>query len=122
MKVASLHAFWVPKLGGDFFFQGVTVILKKRLFNMINELPTIFEVVTGTTKKVKEMSSVSNHSGNGVKSSSKACCWKIRAEQWHFYIVYKQAMHGNHLYIRYYVTHFCIAITDRGKHTAIARW
>lgn len=39
---------------------------------MINELPTIFEVVTGTAKKeVKEKSSVSNHSGGKSKSSSK---------------------------------------------------
>ncbi|KAL5062467.1 hypothetical protein RYX36_024204 [Vicia faba] len=45
---------------------------RKRLFNMINELPSIFEVVTGTTKKkVKEKSSVSNHSGRKSKSNSK---------------------------------------------------
>ncbi|CAN6573557.1 PHD finger protein ALFIN-LIKE 4-like isoform X2 [Malus sylvestris] len=45
---------------------------RKRLFNMINELPTIFEVVTGTAKKqVKEKSS-SNHGSNKSKSSSKA--------------------------------------------------
>ncbi|KAF7843566.1 PHD finger protein ALFIN-LIKE 3-like isoform X1 [Senna tora] len=45
---------------------------RKRLFNMINDLPTIFEVVTGTAKKeVKEKSSVSNHSGSKSKSSSK---------------------------------------------------
>ncbi|XP_065868950.1 PHD finger protein ALFIN-LIKE 5-like [Euphorbia lathyris] len=38
---------------------------RKRLFNMINDLPTIFEIVTGTAKKpVKEKSSVSNHSNN----------------------------------------------------------
>ncbi|XP_068479807.1 PHD finger protein ALFIN-LIKE 4-like isoform X1 [Phaseolus vulgaris] len=46
---------------------------RKRLFNMINELPTIFEVVTGAAKKqVKEKPSVSNHSGSKSKSSSKA--------------------------------------------------
>ncbi|OAY27081.1 PHD finger protein ALFIN-LIKE 4 isoform X1 [Manihot esculenta] len=45
---------------------------RKRLFTMINDLPTIFEVVTGTAKKqVKEKSSVSNHSSNKSKSSSK---------------------------------------------------
>ncbi|RYQ88915.1 hypothetical protein Ahy_B09g095825 isoform G [Arachis hypogaea] len=45
----------------------------KRLFNMINEVPTIFEVVTGAAKKqVKEKSSVSNHSGSKSKSNSKA--------------------------------------------------
>lgn len=39
---------------------------------MINELPTIFEVVTGTTKKqAKEKSSVSNHSSSKSKSNSK---------------------------------------------------
>ncbi|OIW15915.1 hypothetical protein TanjilG_04450 [Lupinus angustifolius] len=46
---------------------------RRRLFNMMNELPTIFEVVTGTAKKqVKEKSSVSNNSGSKSKSSSKA--------------------------------------------------
>ncbi|KAE8714043.1 PHD finger protein ALFIN-LIKE 8 [Hibiscus syriacus] len=45
---------------------------RKRLFNMINDLPTIFEVVTGTAKKqTKEKSSVSNHSNNKSKSNSK---------------------------------------------------
>ena len=40
---------------------------------MINELPTIFEVVIGATKKqVKEKSSVSNNSGNKSKSNSQA--------------------------------------------------
>ena len=39
---------------------------------MINDLPTIFEVVTGAEKKqVKEKSSVSNHSSNKSKSNSK---------------------------------------------------
>lgn len=39
---------------------------------MINDLPTIFEVVTGAAKKeVKEKSSVSNHSGSKSKSNSK---------------------------------------------------
>lgn len=39
---------------------------------MINDLPTIFEVVTGSAKKLsKEKSSVSNHSSNKSKSSSK---------------------------------------------------
>lgn len=50
---------------------------RRRLFNMINELPTIFEVVTGTAsasakKPVKEKSSVSNHSSNKSKSNSKS--------------------------------------------------
>ncbi|KAI3447183.1 hypothetical protein Pfo_003848 [Paulownia fortunei] len=45
---------------------------RKRLFNMINDLPTIFEVVTGAAKKqVNDKSSVSNHSGSKSKSNSK---------------------------------------------------
>ncbi|OIV98371.1 hypothetical protein TanjilG_16698 [Lupinus angustifolius] len=45
---------------------------RKRLFAMINDLPTIFEVVTGTAKKQsKEKSSVSNHTSNKSKSGSK---------------------------------------------------
>ncbi|XP_050364458.1 PHD finger protein ALFIN-LIKE 4 [Argentina anserina] len=45
---------------------------RKRLFNMINELPTIFEIVTGTAKKqVKEKSTNSNHGSNKPKSNSK---------------------------------------------------
>ncbi|GKV00834.1 hypothetical protein SLEP1_g13454 [Rubroshorea leprosula] len=45
---------------------------RKRLFNMINDLPTIFEVVTGAPKKQgKEKSSVSNHSSNKSKSNSR---------------------------------------------------
>uniref|UniRef100_A0A0V0HNG1 PHD finger protein ALFIN-LIKE n=1 Tax=Solanum chacoense TaxID=4108 RepID=A0A0V0HNG1_SOLCH len=45
---------------------------RKRLFNMINELPTIYEIVTGAAKKqIKDRSSVSNHSSNKSKSNSK---------------------------------------------------
>ncbi|XP_012454939.1 PHD finger protein ALFIN-LIKE 3 [Gossypium raimondii] len=46
---------------------------RKRLFNMINDLPTIFEVVTGgvAKKQTKEKSLVSNHSSNKSKSNSK---------------------------------------------------
>ncbi|KAI9109393.1 hypothetical protein K1719_019447 [Acacia pycnantha] len=46
---------------------------RKRLFNMINELPTMFVVVTGAAKKqLQEKSSGSNHGGNKSKSNSKA--------------------------------------------------
>ncbi|WCJ39465.1 PHD finger protein ALFIN-LIKE 5 [Euphorbia peplus] len=46
---------------------------RKRLHNMINDLPTIFEIVTGTAKKtVKEKPSVSNHSNTKSKPNSKA--------------------------------------------------
>lgn len=40
---------------------------------MINDLPTIFEVVTGAAKKqqLKEKTPVSNHSSNKSKSNSK---------------------------------------------------
>ncbi|XP_057771057.1 PHD finger protein ALFIN-LIKE 4-like [Salvia miltiorrhiza] len=45
---------------------------RKRLFNMINDLPTVFEVVTGAAKKQqKEKSSISNHSSNKFKSNPK---------------------------------------------------
>ncbi|XP_073271101.1 PHD finger protein ALFIN-LIKE 4-like [Primulina huaijiensis] len=44
---------------------------RKRLFNMINELPSVFEVVSGAAKKQqKDKSSVSNHSSNKSKSNS----------------------------------------------------
>ncbi|KAF8036161.1 hypothetical protein BT93_C1996 [Corymbia citriodora subsp. variegata] len=45
---------------------------RKNLFTMINDLPTIFEVVTGAVKKqTKEKISVSNHSSSKSKSGSK---------------------------------------------------
>ncbi|GKV03663.1 hypothetical protein SLEP1_g15929 [Rubroshorea leprosula] len=45
---------------------------RKRLFNMINDLPTIFEVVAGAPKKqTKEKSSASNHNNSKSKSNSK---------------------------------------------------
>lgn len=45
---------------------------RKRLFNMINDLPTIFEAVTGPARKQgKEKSSVSNNSSTKSKSNSK---------------------------------------------------
>ena len=54
---------------------------------MINELPTIFEVVTGAAKKqVKEKSSVSNHSGSKSKSSSKAVIISSHTCAWHINI------------------------------------
>ncbi|KAG9135585.1 hypothetical protein Leryth_002335 [Lithospermum erythrorhizon] len=46
---------------------------RKRLFNMINDLPTVFEVVTGVSKnEVKDKPSASNHSSSKSKSNSKA--------------------------------------------------
>lgn len=43
---------------------------RKRLFNMINDLPTVFEVVTGTVRKPKEQSATHNNSKS--KSSGKS--------------------------------------------------
>lgn len=43
---------------------------RKRLFNMINDVPTIFEVVTGMAK-AKDKSSAANQNGNKSKSNSK---------------------------------------------------
>ncbi|XP_059633178.1 PHD finger protein ALFIN-LIKE 4-like isoform X1 [Cornus florida] len=45
---------------------------RKRLFGMMNELPTIFEVVTGAAKKqVKDKPLISNYGSNKSKSNSK---------------------------------------------------
>ncbi|XP_010454354.1 PREDICTED: PHD finger protein ALFIN-LIKE 5-like [Camelina sativa] len=45
---------------------------RKRLFNMMNEVPTVFEVVTGYAKKqTMEKPSSENQSGNKSKSNSK---------------------------------------------------
>ncbi|KAL1538136.1 PHD finger protein ALFIN-LIKE 5 [Salvia divinorum] len=45
---------------------------RKRLFNMINDVPTVFEVVTGAAKKQqKEKTLIPNNSNNKSKSNSK---------------------------------------------------
>ncbi|CAI9286124.1 unnamed protein product [Lactuca saligna] len=45
---------------------------RKRLFNLINDLPTVFEVVAVYAKKqTTEKSSISNHSSNKSKSNTK---------------------------------------------------
>ncbi|KAL1829424.1 hypothetical protein DCAR_0208762 [Daucus carota subsp. sativus] len=45
---------------------------RKRLFNMINDLPSIYEVVMGIAKKqTKEKSAASNHSSSKPKSNPK---------------------------------------------------
>jgi hypothetical protein len=41
---------------------------RKRLFNMINELPTVFDVVTGK-KPVKEKPVVNNNAGSKPKAA-----------------------------------------------------
>ncbi|KAF2575625.1 hypothetical protein F2Q70_00005769, partial [Brassica cretica] len=62
-------------LSVSFFFGskfGFDKVDRKRLFNMINEFPTIFEVVTGTAKnQTKEKPSSANQNGNRSKSNSK---------------------------------------------------
>jgi hypothetical protein len=59
---------------------------------MINELPSIFEVVTGAAKKqVKEKSSVLNNSGSKSKSNSKAVND----------IFLLKPMHDKHIYFLY---------------------
>ncbi|KAL6495953.1 PHD finger protein ALFIN-LIKE 5 [Orobanche gracilis] len=46
---------------------------RKRLFSMINDLPTVYEVVSGAAvKQQQEKSSVSNHSNSKSKSNSKS--------------------------------------------------
>ncbi|KAB1208641.1 PHD finger protein ALFIN-LIKE 6 [Morella rubra] len=47
-----------------------TAVCRKRLFQMINELPTIFEVVTGNVKQPKDQSAT--HNSSKSKSSGKA--------------------------------------------------
>ncbi|KAL6539238.1 PHD finger protein ALFIN-LIKE 5 [Orobanche gracilis] len=47
--------------------------VRKRLFSMINDLPTVYEVVAGAAvKQQKERSSVPNHSSSKSKSNSKS--------------------------------------------------
>lgn len=54
---------------------------------MINDLPTIFEVVTGTAKKqAKEKSSVSNHNGNKSKSGSKGVKYLLTSAFAYYYL------------------------------------
>ncbi|XP_074294836.1 PHD finger protein ALFIN-LIKE 4-like [Silene latifolia] len=43
---------------------------RRRLFNMINDLPTVYEAVTGKAKKQVERSKVSQHSSTKSKSHS----------------------------------------------------
>ncbi|KAK4774109.1 hypothetical protein SAY87_029128 [Trapa incisa] len=72
LSLVAVHSdAWL--LSGAFYFGarfGFDKTDRKRLFNMINELPTIFEVVTGTAKKQSKEKS-SNHSSSKSKSDSK---------------------------------------------------
>ncbi|CAN4096752.1 unnamed protein product [Withania somnifera] len=72
---------------------------RKRLFNMINDLPTIYEIVTGAAKKqVKDRSSVSNHSSNKSKSNSKVGKYtKVEVKDEEDGLDEKEEEHGNTL-------------------------
>ncbi|KAK9705514.1 hypothetical protein RND81_07G062900 [Saponaria officinalis] len=51
---------------------------RKRIFNMMNDLPSVFEVVSGTAKKQsKEKASVSNNSSSKSKTNSNTKSGKI---------------------------------------------
>ena len=68
----SLIVLLLHRLCSSLWFMFFHICYRKRLFNMVNDLPTIFEVVAGTAKKQgKDKSSVSNNSSNRSKSSSK---------------------------------------------------
>ncbi|KAH0931814.1 hypothetical protein HID58_008931 [Brassica napus] len=56
-------------------------LYRKRLFNMINEIPTIFEVVTRSAKKTKTKERSSSENQNDNKSQVKFKSGKIHAEQ-----------------------------------------
>lgn len=47
-------------------------IHRKRLFQMINDMPTIFELVTGAAKQSKDQL-VANNNGSKFKPSGKVC-------------------------------------------------
>ncbi|GAV56965.1 PHD domain-containing protein/DUF3594 domain-containing protein [Cephalotus follicularis] len=74
LSLVSVHSdAWL--LAVAFYFGakfGFNKADRKRLFNMINDLPTIYEIVTGTAKKqTMEKAPVSNHSSNKSKSNPK---------------------------------------------------
>ncbi|GAA0158598.1 hypothetical protein Leryth_009153 [Lithospermum erythrorhizon] len=76
--VAASSDSWLLSIafyfGARFHFDQVE---RKRLFNMINDLPTVFELVTGAPKKQsRDRSSVSNHSS--VTSNAKPKVNKYR--------------------------------------------
>lgn len=55
---------------------------RKRLFNMINEVPTVFEVVTGSAKKqTEEQPSSVNKNGNRSKSNSKVRDLEVKSSR-----------------------------------------
>ncbi|KAK8574804.1 hypothetical protein V6N13_033957 [Hibiscus sabdariffa] len=73
LSLVAVHSdSWL--LGVAFYFGarfGFGKNERKRLFQMISDLPTIFEVVTGNAKQPKDQSA--NHNGSGKsKSSAKA--------------------------------------------------
>ncbi|KAK1281427.1 PHD finger protein ALFIN-LIKE 5 [Acorus gramineus] len=55
---------------------------RRRLFNMINDLPTIYEVVSGGAKaRIKEKSSTPNHSSNKSKPNKMAKTAKAQPKE-----------------------------------------
>nr|KJB29834.1 hypothetical protein B456_005G120300 [Gossypium raimondii] len=58
---------------------------RKRLFRMINELPTIFEVVTGNVKQPTEQ--YANHNSSGKSKSSAKVVQSSKIETWMFFSV-----------------------------------
>ncbi|CAF2339397.1 unnamed protein product [Brassica rapa] len=74
LSLVAVHSdAWL--LSVSFFFGskfGFDKVDRKRLYNMINEVPTVFEVVTGTAKtQTKEKPSSANQNGSRSKSNSK---------------------------------------------------
>ncbi|KAG6430783.1 hypothetical protein SASPL_108856 [Salvia splendens] len=67
LSLVAVHSdAWL--LAVSFYFGarfGLDKADRKRLFNLINDLPTVFEIVTGAVKKQhKEKSSISNQNGS----------------------------------------------------------
>ncbi|XP_074264168.1 PHD finger protein ALFIN-LIKE 3-like isoform X2 [Silene latifolia] len=56
--------------GVIWLFSECSIVTMRRLFNMINDLPTVYEAVTGKAKKQVERSKVSQHSSTKSKSHS----------------------------------------------------
>lgn len=54
-------------------------IYRKRLFQMINDLPTIFEVVTGNVKQSKDQSATHNSSKSKLSGKTVRNCWFNRS-------------------------------------------
>lgn len=103
------------------FFHGLLLhcleilLCRKRLFNMINELPTIFEIVTGTAKKqVKEKSTV-NHGSNKSKSNTKVV---KRTSLMHNFFCFLE----NWLVVQFCQLFFCALLHKGNYHNCLFIW